>query len=172
MTKFASSLLPLAGGIAVLMAAAAFATRAQAATQGMRPLVVSDYNGPAIRPFQFELCRESNADVCQHPESLVIPVATPNGEPVARYVVEYVSTDCEVATTADEVRSIGLETETSGGTVLHRFVPVRVPAPARVAAAQHTRIYADPGTEIRMSVGAAAIWSVCRTSISGHFVVN
>jgi hypothetical protein len=55
--------------------------------------------------------------------------------------------------------------------MLHRLVPVAPAVGTRTVAAQDTRLYADPGTEIRFVV-AVSTSNICTTAVSGHFVVE
>lgn len=170
MTRLTRVLL-LATAVGAAAIAAAFTNTASSAVQNMKPLVVDDYNGPALRPLQIALCLENNATVCTVPDAAAVPDATSSGEWVTRYVIEYVSVTCSLSSTTDFVRSIGLTTSVDGAFVTHHFVPVPVPGEG-VVVAQATRLYADPGSEIDLVVGASAVWTVCHMSVSGHLAVE
>jgi hypothetical protein len=69
------------------------------------------------------------------------------------------------------VSIFGITTVVNGVSMLHRLVPVAPAVGTRTVAAQDTRLYADPGTEIRFVV-AVSTSNICTTAVSGHFVVE
>ena len=141
--------------------------------QGMKPAtLVRDVDAAALRPFQVELCTQQGAGACPMPDTLAVPVATSNGEPVRRLVIEYVSGECILIGTGG-VSIFGLVTVVNGVSLLHRLVPGTPSVEfARTAAAQDTRLYADPGSEVRFVTSVIGASSHCRMAISGHLVVE
>jgi hypothetical protein len=171
MTNLSKAFL-LAGGI-LGVTGAAFTTRS-AVVQGMKPLLVNDFNAPAARPLQFELCNELNLGFCAAgADKFTVPESTPSGETVTRFVIEYVSAECSLLPTTGLVNTLSLATTAAGTTVNHHFLPTTDPNYGVIGIAQNTRLYADPGTEVDLSNSWAAISSgICRMAISGHLAVE
>jgi len=89
---------------------------------------------------------------------------------VRRLVIEYVSTYCQVFGVT--VTSLSLITATDGWQAVHHFIPIATSAEF-TNSAQATRLYADPGSELRFSQGAGGFGSsVCHMALSGHLVVE
>jgi hypothetical protein len=164
----------LAGGILGVTLGATFTT-GSAAVQGMNPLLVRDFNAPAARPLQFELCTELHLGgfCATGGDRFTVPASTASGEAVARFVIEYVSAECSVLPTTGLVNTLSLATTAAGTTVDHHFLPTTDPNYGVIGIAQDTRLYADPGTEVDLSNSWASVTSgICRMKISGHLVVK
>ena len=142
--------------------------------QGMKPAtLVRDVDAAAVRPFQAELCLENGSATCSSlPGSLAVPFATSSGEPVRRLVIEYVSGECLLVGSSGGVSIFGLVTAANGVSLLHRLVPVAPVVGSRTVAAQDTRIYADPGSEVRFVTSVIGANSLCSMAVSGHLVVE
>jgi hypothetical protein len=164
----------LAGGILGVTLGATFTTRS-AVVQAMKPLLVRDFNAPAARPLQFELCTELNLGgfCATGADSFTVPESTASGEAITRFVIEYVSAECSVLPLTGLVNALSLATTAAGITVDHYFLPTSDPSYGVIGIAQDTRLYADPGTEVDLSNGWASVSSaICSMTISGHLVVE
>lgn len=173
MTNATKALL-LAGGIGLVTLG--FATRTPSSVvQSMKPLMVRDFNAPATRPLQFDLCSEINlASGCPSGEgTFTVPESTASGEVVTRLVIQFVSVQCSVQPLTALVNTMSLET-TAGGTTLDHYFPLTSdPAFGVIGTTEDTRIYADPGTDVSLGTSwASANSGICDMSISGHFVVE
>jgi hypothetical protein len=71
------------------------------------------------------------------------------------------------------VNSLSLETTAAGTPVDHHFLPTTDPNYGVIGIAQDTRLYADPGTEVDLSIGWASVSvGFCSMAISGHLAVE
>ena len=159
-------------GFAVLLTVAAFTTRGSSVIQSMKPLLVRNVDAPATRAFQVGLCVESNQQVCAPDAPIIaLPATTSAGEPVKRIVIEHASAWCAAASTG-YITSMFIETSVNGIEAFHYFAPAVGAAPSSFLTATPTRIYADPGTDVRLFAGITASSGWCKLTISGHLVVE
>lgn len=173
MTNLGKAFL-LTGGILGVTLGATFTTRS-AVVQGMKPLLVRDFSAPAARPLQFELCNDTGSgNLCAGgAATFTVPESTASGEAITRFIIEYVSAACSVIPTTGLVNSLSLETTAAGTPVDHHFLPTTDPNYGVIGIAQDTRLYADPGTEVDLSIGWASVSvGFCSMAISGHLAVE
>jgi hypothetical protein len=161
-------ILAAAAGLLSLTISATGAAHLSA--QGKPVTLVRDVDTAALRAFQAQLCVEQGGPACAEPNTLTVPAVTSTGEPVRRLVIEYVSGEC-LLIGSGSVSIFGITTVVNGVSMLHRLVPAPPASGSRTVAAQDTRLYADPGTEIRFVVSVSAS-NICTTAISGHLVVE
>ena len=121
-------------------------------------LMVRDSDNPARQPFVATL-------LSPNPNTFFFIV--PNGK---RLVIEYVSGEGSLPA-GNKLLFARLQVETQGSIVLHRFLPVLTGTEGNVdvfLVSQQTRLYADPGSTVILSVlPANAIFSV---TVSGYLV--
>jgi hypothetical protein len=173
----------LAAAIALLSLTLGFTTAGQAVAQSMKPLLVQvlstplapvfvrDVDAPANQPLQLELCFPPSSDNCETEgvgNRFNVPETTSTGQTVQRLVIEYASGTCFGGLEFFEVQLL----TTVGGEPLvrHHLVPV-IGLDGWTNIAQTTRIYADPGTEVRIS-GTTNGLGACAFALSGHLVVD
>lgn len=137
------------------------------------PLYTRDVDNPARRPFQTRLCfTVSFGQPASSCGSLTSQYAVPSDR---RLVVEFVSGFCStgpVGGTALTLIRTELSTSVSGTTAGHN-----IPLTAGLGhfdAAQQTRIYADPGTNVNLgsslSGGSTPSSALCEMTVSGYTI--
>jgi len=136
------------------------------------PVPVTDAGNPVPSPFQASLCGKHGSFTCQDiPETLTVP-----GD--VRLVIEFVSFTCSASGTTPSpatVTIVGLTTTVSNSTVRHNFIPVRsIGNSSDSLGSQSTKLYADPGTEVRLAFASLSdnVGSSCFVSISGHTIAS
>ena len=174
--------LLLAAGIGVVSSAMIVTNASQAAAQmkplvvevlssALAPLFVRNVNEPADEPFQTELCFPPGSDFCQSHDvtsGFTVPTTTDSGQTVRRMVVEYVSGTCFGGLQYFEAQ---VHSVVNGGAgVRHHVVPVPG-EPGWLNIAQQLRIYADPGSTVRIS-GTTNGLGACELAVSGHLVAH
>ncbi len=91
-----------------------------------------------------------------------------------RLVIRYVSAHADLPT-GQRLLSLRLDTDHSGISILHWFVPVstgNIGTRARFAVAQDTQLYADPGTTVEFTAGRSTIGGggTIHVSVSGYLI--
>ena len=140
------------------------------------PILVRDVDNPANEPLEGTICASSGTTFLVCPadqEAFTVPLTTNSGQPVKRYVIEYVSGFCNMAPGLF-VPWVDL---TVSGRFAHYFVPVNVTSNSTreidYAFAQENRLYANPGDTLR---GGAALQGAigadysCLVQFSGYLV--
>jgi len=137
------------------------------------PLYTRDVDNPARRPFQTTLCLTASfgqpASSCG---STTSQYAVPSDR---RLVIEFVSGFCStgpVGGTALTILRTELNTTVAGIPVQHN-IPL-TPGLGHFDAAQQTRIYADPGTNVNLggslSAGSTPTSVICDITMSGYTI--
>jgi hypothetical protein len=173
----------LGSGIALLSATIALTSAGPALAQSMKPLLVivgntaqepvpvRDANAPANEQFQQEFCFPPSSSYCQNQgagNGMTVPATTSTGRSVRRLVLEYASGTCFNGL---EFMEVQLLTSAAGGPLVrHHLVPVPG-SPGWTNIAQTTRLYADPGSQVRFS-GTTNGLGACGLALSGHFVLD
>ena len=140
-------------------------------TSSLTPLFVRNVNEPADEPLQTELCFPPGSTHCTSQgvsSGFTVPTVASSGRPVRRMVVEYVSGTCFGGLQFFEAQ---VHSVVNGGDVVRHHV---VPVPGEAGwlnIAQPVRIYADPGTLVRIS-GTTNGLGACGLAVSGHLVAN
>ena len=132
------------------------------------PLPVTDSDNPARRPFQAALCNHSaGPTACANDVPRALTVSSD-----VRLVIEFVSGSCfaSAASGFPMITAVALRTTVANQPVTHQFLFVPVEAGAsdqNVVLSQSTKIYADPGTQVVLSVGNAGATT---TQCSGEYL--
>jgi hypothetical protein len=137
------------------------------------PLITEDTGNPAYEPFAATLCVSFGGTSCGFPSSLTVPTKTADFQPVTRLVIEYVSGDCQASGGLD-VELFSNSSGNSGGfSAVNRFSLNPTPTGGWYEFSQHTRIYADPGTNLgpNFSYTGPTPNYLCNMVVNGHFVV-
>jgi hypothetical protein len=144
---------------------------------GDHPILVRDVDNPANEPLESFVCVSSGHTFTVCPASgdtFTVPLTTNSGQPVRRYVIEYVSGTCQTAP-GEAIDQVFLLIPSGG--FAHYFVPVNVTSNSTreidYAFAQENRLYANPGDTLR---GGAALQGAigadysCLVQFSGYLV--
>ncbi len=143
------------------------------------PLLVRNIENPALQPFAFSLCAPINpAGPCPS-ASFTIPSTTSTGQPVARFVLEYVSGGCNLET-GSVFNSIVVSTSLNGREGAYQFIPIVAGSEAGPEApivvysiAQQLRGYADGGTDTNLFVLTTGPgFPQCSVNVSGYLVTR
>lgn len=134
------------------------------------PVLVRDVDNAARHPFQLRLCFASGlTGLSCHDIPAVVSVPSDR-----RLVIEYVSAECikNVGTNID----FGVATQVGGVPAKHYLAIVaNVTDSSRINAAQQTRIYADPGSDLVFAIGiggsGTGTGARCEMTLSGYSIV-
>jgi hypothetical protein len=138
-------------------------------------LLVRDVDNPALQPFVFDLCAPiTPAGPCPS-NSFTIPSTTATGQPVQRFVVEYVSGGCGLGI-GSFFDHIAVVTSVNGTGGTYQVIPTLAgqESPINVYSfAQQLRGYADAGTDARLDVSTTgAGFPQCTATVSGYLVTK
>ena len=129
-----------------------------------------DNPDPALHPFQTALCETVNQSLFPCNVSNTFTVDSN----IRGFVIEYVSASCENNSNSRTADYVGIS-GTAGGVAAFHFVAqfgreVIGNAFTFITFAQQTRIYADPGSAVRLSFSPASIDGRCEATLSGHVI--
>jgi hypothetical protein len=140
-----------------------------------QPVPIRDVDNPAFQPFVFNLCGPpSLAGPCPS-NSFTIPSVTVTGQPVRRFVLEYMSGGCGLGTGSFFDR-IAVVTSANGGSASYQVIPIfaGTNGPLTVFSfAQQLRGYADPATDARLELASTGVGiAQCDVTVSGYLVTK
>src|SRR5579864_7903043 len=184
-----SGAVMLAGIVGVLFtpkALQAVATAVNVVNQQANPVPVREANSPDIYPFVIQFCingqvngtffsGECTVDGSNNGSSSTIPSTTPDNVAVLFADIDNVSAVCTFLSTnnaVDQVLTVGTTFQGVFGGDTWEFL---VPHISNVFAItnQGTRIYADPGSQIFVSLnGSNPQAKPCGVTLSGHLVTH
>lgn len=128
-----------------------------------------DNPDPALHPFQTTLCETTNQGL--FPCSLSNTFTVDSN--IRGFVIEYVSAACENNSTngrtADYVGILGTAGGVGAGHLVVQFGREVIGSTfTNITFGQQTRIYADPGSAVRLSFSPGSIDGRCEATLSGH----
>ena len=181
MKRYDRTPLLILGGVGLAMALVLAASRPVGADsrhdRDDHPILVRDVDNPANEPLEGTICASSGTTFLVCPadqEAFTVPLTTNSGQPVKRYVIEYVSGTCQTAP-GEAIDQVFLIIPLGG--FAHYFVPVNVTFNSTpendYTFAQQTRLYANPGQAMQMRtgrIGALPADYACTLQFSGYLV--
>lgn len=138
-----------------------------------QPVPNRDVDNPALQPFVFNLCGPANpAGPCPS-SSFTIPSTTATGQPVQRFVLEYVSGGCSLGI-GSFFNHIAVATSVNGGPGSYGVIPKLAGSDGLIniySIAQQLRGYADAGTNARLDFSHTGTgFPNCTATVSGYLV--
>ena len=159
----------------LLMAAAAPNFSVTVVNPTTQPVPIRDVDNPAFQPFVFNLCGLPNPAGPCPTNSFKIPSTTATGQPVLRFVLEYVSGGCGLGT-GSFFDSITVATSANGGPGSYKVIPMLAgtDGPINVfSIAQQLRGYADAGSDARLELSSTGTGvPQCDLTVSGYLVTK
>ncbi len=126
------------------------------------PVFTRDKDNPALTPFQTTLCSAIGGSICSFPDSFTVPATQ-------RFVIEFVAEVCGTGISGSAVDSAQLTTIAGGSFVFYNFAPGPVNSFGNSFSNQQVRIYADPGTTVKLRLLGTGT-PLCDTMLSGYLV--
>jgi hypothetical protein len=128
-----------------------------------------DNPDPALHPFQTNLCETTNQSLYPCTLSNTFTVDST----IRGFVIEYVSASCENNSTNGRTNDyVGIHNTAGGVAAAHLVVQfgreVIGSTFTNITFGQQTRIYADPGSAVRLSFSPGSIDGRCEATLSGH----
>lgn len=141
------------------------------------PILARDVDNSANEPLEGFVCVSSGNTFTVCPadrNTFTVPLTTNSGQPVKRYVIEYVSGTCQTAP-GEGIVQVFLVIPTGG--FAHWFVPVNITFNSTLendyTFAQQTRLYANAGQTMQIGtgrIGALLADYSCTLQFSGYLV--
>ena len=140
-----------------------------------QPVPIRDVDNPAFEPLAFTLCGPSNpAGPCPS-SSFRIPSMTPAGQPVVRFVLEYVSGSCAIGT-GSFFEQVAVVTSVNATPAVYQVTPVLAGANGTLTEftiSQQLRGYADPDSDVRLQLASRGPGlTQCDEMVSGYLVTR
>jgi hypothetical protein len=173
----------LAGVLALMVAPKAArgvaAALVQVVNTSANPVPNVDVNAPGEEPLQAVLCLDSGngecaANVTQAPRSFVVPTTTNDGLSVKRAVIENLSGTCGGSA---QLSGILISTNGQENVVTSSFVGALAPLTPQASGFTNfgllTRLYADPGAEIRTQAYVNTVGDFgCFILVNGYLITK